>query len=155
MWHSNFRFPALACVLALAGCVAVPVGPDGQYVYYPLPPPPGYPATPGAVPAGPQMPVVLQARLYPSNDAALQTGVVSGTVTNFMGGKGRFQLAYQGDTLVGEATRVDGDAKRGMASAYGQHGTFMSCDYQMTSPRQGAGTCTFSNGAQYKVHIGG
>jgi hypothetical protein len=30
----------------------------------------------------------------------------------------------------------------------------MSCEYQMNSPRQGAGTCVFSNGAQYKVHIG-
>ena len=101
------------------------------------------------------MPAVLQARLYPANESAAQTGVVSGTVTNMMNGKGRFQLAYQGENLVGEATRVDGDARRGVASAYGAGGAFMSCDYQMTNPRQGAGTCTFSNGAQYKVHIGG
>jgi hypothetical protein len=31
----------------------------------------------------------------------------------------------------------------------------MSCEYQMNTPRQGAGTCTFSNGAEYKLHIGG
>jgi hypothetical protein len=142
-----------AASLALAGCVAVPVGPDGQlYVY-----PPGVP--PGAVPLGghhpgAQFPAVLQARLYPANEVATQTGVISGTVTNMMTGKGRFQLNYQGETLVGEATRVDGDARRGVASAYGQGGAFMSCEYQMNTPRQGAGTCTFSNGAVYKAHIG-
>lgn len=143
-----------AVSIALAGCVAVPVGPDGQlYVY-----PPGVP--PGAVPPGgpyaasPQFPAVLQARLYPANEVATQTGVINGTVANMMTGKGRFQLVYQGETLVGEATRVDGDAKRGVASAYSPGGTFMSCEYQMNTPRQGAGTCTFSNGAQYKVHLG-
>jgi hypothetical protein len=68
-------------------------------------------------------------------------------------GKGRFNLTYEGETLSGEATRVDGDARRGVASAYGPTGTFMSCDYQMNSPRQGAGTCTLSNGAKYQVHI--
>jgi hypothetical protein len=141
--------------IAAAACVAVP-GPDGHYVYYPLPPAASaYAAAPGAPAAAPsQFPAVLQARLYPANEAASQTGVVSGTVTNMMTGKGRFQLLYQGDTLVGEATRVDGDARRGVASAYGAGGAFMSCDYQMHTPRQGAGTCTFSNGAQYKVHIG-
>jgi hypothetical protein len=30
----------------------------------------------------------------------------------------------------------------------------MSCEYQMHSPAGGAGTCNFSNGARYKVHIG-
>jgi hypothetical protein len=30
----------------------------------------------------------------------------------------------------------------------------MSCEYQMNTPYQGAGTCTFSNGARYQVHIG-
>ena len=149
-------FAALAgsATLALAGCVAVPVGPDGQLYIYP----PGVP--PGAVPLGggpnaPQFPALLHARLYPANDAATQTGVVSGTVTNMMTGKGRFQLNYLGETLVGEATRVDGDARRGVASAYSPSGAYMSCEYQMNTPRQGAGTCTFSNGAQYKAHIGG
>jgi len=71
-----------------------------------------------------------------------------------MTGKGRFQLNYQGETLNGEATRVDGDQRRGVASAYGPTGMFMSCEYQMNSQRQGAGTCTLSNGAKYQVHIG-
>lgn len=142
----------------LAGCVAVPAGPNGSYVYYPLPP--LGPTTPpsGEVTAPPtsraQWPAVLQARLYPSNELAAQTGVVSGTVTNMMNGKGRFQLQYGGETLVGEATSVDGNAKRGVASAYGSGGGFMSCEYQLNTPRQGAGNCSFSNGAQYKLHIG-
>ena len=143
---------ASAASFALSACIAVPVGPDGQlYVY-----PPGVP--PGAIPPGgpdpraPQYPVALTARLYPANEAATQTGIVNGTVTNMMTGKGRFQLQYMGDTLIGEATRVA--EGRGVASAYGRDGTHMSCEYLMSSPRQGAGTCTFSNGAQYKVHIG-
>ncbi|MBI2317061.1 MAG: hypothetical protein HYU75_08670 [Betaproteobacteria bacterium] len=56
--------------------------------------------------------------------------------------------------LVGEATRVSGDERKGIASAYGAGGSYMSCEYQMMSPRRGAGTCVFSNGARYKVHIG-
>ena len=93
-------------------------------------------------------------KLYPANDLANQTGVLTGQVTNMMTGKGRFTFNYQGDTLVGEATRVANDERRGVASAYGPSGTFVSCKYQMSTPRIGAGDCTFSNGAQYQVHIG-
>lgn len=105
--------------------------------------------------AGPAMPAPLQARLYPSNDVATETGMLSGTVTNMMTGKGMFQLNYRGETLAGEATRVPGDDRRGIANAYGQRGTYMNCDYRMTTPYQGTGTCSMSNGAQYQVHIGG
>jgi hypothetical protein len=145
--------------LGLAGCYVVPVGPDGNYaIYIPTHPSPTYPGqgTPqSAAPAGqPAQPRVLHARLYPDNDAATQTGMVSGTVTNMMTGKGRFQMTYAGEMLVGEATRVSGDERKGIASAYGPSGAFMSCEYQMNSPQQGAGKCNFSNGAQYEVHIG-
>jgi hypothetical protein len=150
-------FPAIA----LAGCVAIPVGstPGGEayYAYAPL----GtvITTTPASVPvavapAGP-MPASLAVKLYPINDLANQTGVLTGQVTNMMTGKGRFTFNYQGETLVGEATRVDNDARRGVASAYGPRGTFARCEYQMTTPRMGAGTCEFSNGAQYQAHIGG
>jgi hypothetical protein len=151
------RLNRIAAALALAtaalsGCYVVPVGPDGQvYGYPPYQPAPIPPAAPAAGP----LPAVLTARLYPANAIASQTGVLTGTVTNMMTGKGRFQLSYQGDTLTGEATRVEGDSRRGVASAYGPGGTYMSCEYQMNTPRQGAGTCTFSNGAKYQVHIGG
>ena len=69
-------------------------------------------------------------------------------------GKGRFVIDYRGEVLSGEATRVSGDQRKGVASAYSPGGSYMSCEYQMSSPYQGAGTCTFSNGARYQVHIG-
>jgi len=150
-----------ASTLALTGCYVVPVvDPQGnvQNYHYPLPPA-GVPVAvaPGAVPVpahGGSFPVVLNARLYPDNDLATQTGVVTGTVANMMTGKGRFQVQYGGEILTGEATRVSNDERKGIASAYGSSGSFMSCEYQMNSPRQGAGTCTFSNGARYKLHVG-
>jgi hypothetical protein len=145
---------------SLAGCYVVPVGPDGNYaIYIPSHPAP-YPGGPAsAAPRPPQagqpaMPKMLTARLYPDNDVATRGGMVSGTVTNMMTGKGRFQLQYAGEVLTGEATRVSGDDRKGIASAWGPSGTFMSCEYQMHTPMQGAGTCSFSDGARYKVHIG-
>jgi hypothetical protein len=141
-----------ATTLTLSGCYVVQ-GPDGQFWHVI----PGQ-ATPGsrppAGPGGAPMPVALNVRLYPANETATSTGMLTGTVVNMMNGKGRFQLNYAGETLTGEATRVDGDARRGVASAYGPSGTFMSCDYQMSNPRLGAGTCTLSNGAKYRAHIG-
>ena len=139
----------------LAGCYMVPVGPDGNPAWVvPVYPPAHSSAGNAGASAPPALPKVLQARLYPDNDVATQTGVVSGTVTNMMTGKGRFQLTYAGELLTGEATRVSGDERKGIASAYGASGSFMSCEYQMHTPAQGAGTCMFSNGAKYRVHIG-
>lgn len=139
--------------LALAGCYVVPtsVGPDGQPVYtaYPLPPVP-----PGPI-ALPPAPVSMHARLYPANDLANQTGMITGTVTNMRTGKGRFQIQYGNEIMTGEATRHGNDERSGIASAYGTGGTFMQCEYQMNTPVQGAGNCTFSNGARYRLHIGG
>ncbi len=142
-----------AQAIALAGCYVVPVGPDGSPAYViPIHPPQGSPHAGAA--SAPAMPRVLHARLYPENDVATQTGMVSGTVTNMMTGKGRFQITYAGELLTGEATRVSGEERKGIASAYGASGAFMSCEYQMHTPSQGAGTCMFSNGGKYKVHIG-
>ncbi len=138
----------------LAGCYVVPVvDAEGKQGYYTYPLPPAGTPMPTAAHGAP-MPTALTARLYPENDIASATGMVTGTVTNMMTGKGRFQLQYGNDVLVGEATRVSGDERRGIASAYGAGGTYMSCEYQMNTPRQGAGTCLFSNGAKYKVHLG-
>lgn len=137
--------------LGLSGCYVLPIGPDGAPVW-PAPPQPT--AGPVAARPYPAMPTVLQARLYPANDIATQTGMVTGTVTNTMGGKGRFELNYRGEQMSGEATRVSGDERKGVASAYGSSGSFMSCEYQMSTPYQGAGTCSFSNGAKYQAHIG-
>lgn len=144
--------------VSLSGCYVLPVTPETYpypYPAYPVVPPPPAPAPViGAAQAPAGQALVLQARLYPANELATQTGVIHGTVTNMMTGKGRFQLNYRGETLTGEATRVEGDSRRGVASAYGSGGGYMSCEYQMNSPRQGAGTCQFSNGAKYQVHIG-
>jgi hypothetical protein len=155
---------AVAAAL-LSGCYVVPVTPDGRPVYpggasgtmvvpaYPISNPPSRDAGFGGAP----VPNILQARLYPSNDAATQTGMLSGTVTNMMTGKGRFELDYRGELLVGEATRSpsSADPRHGVASAYGQRGTYMTCEYRMSTPYQGSGTCNVSSGAQYQVHIGG
>lgn len=130
-----------------------PVTPRGARPVALLPPP--VPNAELPAPAGPSAPASLQARLYPSNEVATETGMLSGTVTNMMTGKGFFQLNYKGEILSGEATRVPGDERHGLASAYGQRGTYMSCDYRMSTPYLGTGTCNLSTGAQYQVHIGG
>ncbi len=145
--------------IVLTGCYVIPMAPDGTPLYpYPYPAASaahGYAVVPPPpVVAGGPAPATLYARLYPSNELATQTGMISGTVTNMMTGKGRFQMDYKGELLTGEATRVSGDDRRGVASAYGPRGTYMSCEYKMTSPYQGAGTCTMSSGAQYQVHLG-
>jgi hypothetical protein len=160
------RLPkSLAVSLAfpvLAGCYLVPVVDSQgnvQYDAYPLPPA-GTPAVaaPAAYPRpypGAPASVVLNARLYPDNEIAAQGGVITCTVISSPTGKGRFQLQYNGEVLTGEATRVSNDSRRGIAAAYGPSGTYMRCEYQMSSPRLGAGTCTFSNGARYTAQIGG
>lgn len=157
--HANAKRLAVALAVPttmLSGCYIIPLAPDGTPVY-PLPyapPPQAGVASPHSVVYGGPAPAVLQARLYPANDVATQTGMITGTVTNMMTGKGRFQMDYRGELLSGEATRVSGDERRGVASAYGPRGTYMNCEYRMNTPYQGAGTCTVSTGAQYQVHLG-
>jgi len=166
--HANAKRLAVALAVPttlLSGCYVIPLAPDGTPIY-PLPyapppqagvsyaPPPQAGYAPRSVSYGGPPPAVLQARLYPANDLATQTGIITGTVTNMMTGKGRFQMDYNGELLSGEATRVSGDERRGVASAYGSRGTYMSCEYRMNTPYQGAGTCTMSTGAQYQVHLG-
>jgi hypothetical protein len=140
-----------ACAVTLSGCYVMPYDAEGRpFPVYPIGMSPNVAASsvpgPGAV--------ALNVRLYPENEVAAQTGVITGTVVNMMTGKGRFQLNYRGEVLTGEATRVDGDARKGVASAFSPSGAYMSCEYQMSNPRQGAGTCTMSNGAKYQAHIG-
>ncbi len=155
--------------LSLSGCYIVPVGPEEIAKMHLLAqqanqPPAANPAPKPAaaqqavnpVPASPQVvvPTSIQARLYPMNEIATENGMVSGTVTNMMNGKGRLQISYRGELLTGEATRVANDERKGVASAWGPNGSFMSCEYQMSSPVRGAGTCSFSDGARYQVHVG-
>jgi hypothetical protein len=135
--------------LALSGCYVIPVAPDGTPLY--TVPAPASASKSGAPGAYPEM---MNARLYPANETASHVGPLSGTVTNMMNGKGRFQLVYKGESMLGEATRVADDERRGVASASGASGSYMSCEYQMRTPVQGTGTCQFSDGARYQVHIG-
>ena len=166
---------ALAAPAVLGGCYVVPLGsdqvdklvrlmdqqnagapPSASMPFSPGMKPPAAPTPPIAAqgPSQPAMPTSLPARLYPINEIATETGMVSGTVTSMMNGKGRFQLAYKGENMVGEATRVSGEERKGIATAWGASGAFMTCEYQMASLVQGAGTCSFSDGAKYQVHVG-
>jgi hypothetical protein len=137
--------------LALTGCYVVPVAPDGT----PVVAVPAPSAAPRQGAPGADFPSVMQARLYPANEAASRIGPLSGTVTNMMNGKGRLQLVYRNEVLTGEATRVADDERRGVASASGSSGAYMSCEYRMRTPVQGTGICSFSDGARFQVHIGG
>ena len=144
---------ALSLPMLLGGCYVLPMDRYGNPIY--PTPPPGYgEKMPPPSPAKPAGPITISARLYPDSELASETGVVSGTVTNMLTGKGRFNLNYKGESYTGEATRVSNDSRRGVASAFSPAGGYMSCEYQMNTPRQGAGTCIFSNGARYKLHLG-
>ena len=163
----------IMAVAVLAGCYVVPErAPDGTlyYQHYPLPPAGTVgrciastassssrctrtPSPPRGCRTG--IPSSRSTTRRCSNDIATRTGVITGSVTNMMTGKGVFNVSYQGEVLTGEATRVSNEERRGVASAFSPQGMFMSCEYQMNTPYQGAGTCTFSNGAAYQMHIGG
>ncbi|TNF62019.1 MAG: hypothetical protein EP306_04795 [Burkholderiales bacterium] len=146
---------ALVPVCVISACYVVPErAPDGSVIYqhYPLPPA-GSVVVPGA-PARTSAPATLPVRLYPSNEIASQIGIITGSVTNMMTGKGVFNVNFMGEVLTGEATRVSNEERRGVASAFSPKGMFMSCEYQLNTPYQGVGTCTFSNGAAYRMHIG-
>lgn len=145
----------------LSGCYVVPERTiDGRIVYQHYPFPPVETVAPpltgtGAIRPGAVAPTDLPVRLYPANDVAAGTGVITGSVTNMMTGKGIFNVSYLGEVLTGEATRVSNEERRGVASAFSTKGMYMSCEYQMNTPYKGAGSCTFSNGAAYQMHIGG
>ena len=170
-------------VLALGACVVVPVDPrTGQPYPYPYPQPQhgsdGAPRTtvvmPPAAPAPPQQSVIT-ARLYPVNLQANKGGLLSAVVVDLHTGRGSFTVAYQGDTLQGEATRVDSSyggfgrihaevlgaaprptgGQRGIANAFGPKGVNAQCEYVITGPALGTGVCLFSDGATYQLHFGG
>lgn len=165
----------LAATLAaplVSGCYVVPLG-SGQVdklvrlMEQQNAAPPALNAMPFAPAAKPAAPVAAQgstqppkgaptlpARLYPINDIATENGMVAGTITGTSDGKARFQFNYRGESLVGEATRVSGDDRKGVATAWAPSGAFMTCEYQMSSLARGAGTCSFSDGARYQVHVG-
>jgi hypothetical protein len=171
---------AVVAALVLGACVVVPVDPrTGQPYPYAYPSAgDGGPRTTVLMPppaSAPPPPSVLTARLYPLNQQANQGGLLTAVVVDQHTGRGSFTVAYQGDTLQGEATRVDAgyssfgrihsevlgaatrsvNGQRGIANAYGARGVNAQCEYVMTGPALGTGVWLFSDGAKYQLHFGG
>lgn len=105
-----------------------------------------------AVAGVPLPPPVYTARLYPTNEQAAALGRVAGTITNPERGHGEFAFALGSERYAGEATREPGSSS-GHANASGDRGGFVKCSYTMNSASLGAGTCNFSGGARYDMHI--
>jgi hypothetical protein len=99
--------------------------------------------------------MTFAARLYPANDIASAYGMVSAVVTNDLNGRGTFNTAINGESFTGEATRVAGSSRDGLANGAGNRGSFINCRYQMNSATLGTGQCQLSNGAKFTMHVGG
>ena len=137
---------ALIGAAALTGCYVVPIHPGQAH----LPAPTIY------APTAPPASMTFAARLYPSNDAASSYGMVSAVVTSDLNGRGTFSTNINGESFVGEATRIAGTSSReGVANGAGNRGGYISCRYQMNSATLGTGTCRLANGAQFTMHVGG
>ena len=165
-------------LVGLTACYVVPIDPRTGQPY----PPAAYAARENAhvtvvapaAPAAPPQPGLLSVRLYPLNPQANQGGLLTAVVVDSHTGRGSFTLAYLGDTLQGEATRVDASyaafghlhnevlgtaarnfsGRRGIANAFGSKGVNAQCEYLISGPALGTGVCQFSDGAKYRMHFG-
>ncbi len=170
----------LLSLAALSACVVVPLDPRTgqpyplQGAYGPGPQAVTILQPPNTPPPLPQ-PVVMTARLYPLNAQANKAGLLMAVVVDHQGGRASFNISYQGDSLQGEATRVDSgyaafgrihtevlgptprsfSGQRGIANGYGGKGVNAQCEYLLTGPGIGTGACLFSDGAKYQMHFGG
>lgn len=130
-----------------------------------------------AAPVAPlgSVPTLLSVRLYPLNPQANKGGLLSAQVIDNNSGHGNFTVAYLGDSLQGESSRVDASyapfgrihqqvlggaprsftGRRGIANAHGARGVNAQCEYVLTGPSAGTGVCQFSDGANYQMHFGG
>ena len=142
----------VAAAWSLSACVVVPVNPDGSLYQGPVA---GVPVVGAPVVPAPPSSLTLPVRLYPTNEAAAATGMLSGTVVSNLNGKGTFTLNVGGETMTGEATRAGSGSRDGVANAYGARGSYANCQYTMNTNVQGTGRCSFSSGATYQLHIGG
>jgi hypothetical protein len=127
----------------LTGCYVVPMQPMPANSTVVVP---GIPAPLG--------PVTFTARLYPANDMASMYGMVAAVVSNDLNGRGHFSTAINGESFTGEATRVAGSGKDGVANGAGNRGSYLNCRYTMNSPTLGTGSCRLSNGALFTMHVG-
>jgi hypothetical protein len=82
-------------------------------------------------------------------------GTVMASVTNDLNGRGQFSTNINGESFSGEATRVAGSSRDGVANGAGQRGSYINCRYTMNSPTLGTGSCRLSNGAMFSMHVGG
>lgn len=128
----------------LSGCYVVPIQsyPAGN---------PQLQAPMAAAPVAAPRPVYT-ARLYPVNDVASSMGRITGTISNPERGHGEFAFLVGNESYAGEATRAPNSAK-GSANAAGNRGGYVKCDYTMSSAALGTGSCIFSSGARYDMHI--
>ena len=145
-------FLTITAASTLPGCYVVPLQADGR-PYQGAGVPAAYAAaTPVNLPV-PASPAVVPVRMYPSNDVAAPTGAVAGSVTSYASGRADFQFIRAGETYAGEATRYGGQ-KNGVANAAGTRGGYANCQYAMNNSTQGTGTCKFSDGSTYSLHVG-
>jgi hypothetical protein len=166
----------LLTVAALSACVIVPLDPKtGQpYGQAPQVVVVQQPASAVVTPATPQL-TTVSARLYPVNDTARNAGLLQATVIDNGAGRGSFTVNYLGQSLQGEATRVDRNypgfgqilsqvqggsswsqaaGQRGIANAANTRSS-MRCEYLFTAVGQGTGACVVSDGARYQIRFGG
>ena len=141
------RTASLAAIVtatgALTGCYVVPIQPQSPSTVIHVP-------TPAPAPG----PVTFSARLYPVNESAAAYGTVMAVVTNDLNGRGHFSTNINGESFSGEATRMAGSSRDGLANGAGQRGSYINCRYTMNSPTLGTGTCRLSNGAVFSMHVG-
>ena len=98
--------------------------------------------------------MTFSARLYPANDAASSYGTVMAVVTNDLNGRGHFTTNINGESFSGEATRVAGSSRDGLANGAGSRGSYINCRYTMNSSTLGTGNCRLSNDAVFTMHVG-
>ncbi|MEJ6023181.1 hypothetical protein [Ramlibacter sp. PS4R-6] len=131
---------SILAAAALTGCYVVPVQPT--------------PVAAQVTPLPPPVAATFAARLYPSNDMAAPYGMVGAIVTNDMNGRGHFTTQIGPESFSGEATRMAGSPREGIANGAGNMGSFLNCRYTMNSPTLGTGNCRLSNGATFTMHVG-
>ena len=149
---------ALALSAALTGCYVVPMQPTaGAPVQSPAAAAASVNPTTLAPAAQPAVnaPLTFNARMYPANDLAAKLGVVTGTVTNDLHGRGIFTANVNGENYSGEATRNAGSSREGIANGAGSRGGWMKCSYRMNSSALGTGHCEMDSGARFTMHLGG
>ena len=138
----NLSTLSLMSAAALSACYVVPIN---QY--------PHGAATSTAPAMPPPTSLVLTAKLYPANDIAAPYGLLTGSVTSHLNGRGEINVMQADELFRGEATRDANSAKNGTANGAGSKGGYMNCSYTMNNISQGTGTCKFNNGAVYRFHL--